>query len=159
MNKKQSGFTLIELLVVVAIIGILAAIALPKLFSAICTAKEGTAQGVIGSLNTAISVYYGRNEGNFMVGTANDVDPTSSTSGIGAGSTGYDFIQYFATNPEDPWVKGQDYRYAGDAADYSLSIKANGGSGCDGSAATTDDCIFYNNNLGKITRYVAATCL
>ena len=55
MNKK--GFTLIELLIVVAIIGIIAAIAIPNLLVALQKGKQKATMGDMKSIGTAIESY------------------------------------------------------------------------------------------------------
>ena len=67
MNKIKKGFTLIELMIVVAIIGILAAIAIPKFADLINKSKEGATKGSLSSVRSAIQVYYGDNEGWFPI--------------------------------------------------------------------------------------------
>jgi prepilin-type N-terminal cleavage/methylation domain-containing protein len=74
LSKK--GFTLIELMIVVAIIGILAAIAIPKFADLIEKSKEGATKGNIGSLKSAISIYYGNESGIWPAVLANNTSVT-----------------------------------------------------------------------------------
>ena len=56
-KKSQQGFTLIELLIVVAIIGIIAAIAIPNLLNAIQRGKQKRTMGDIRTIATAVESY------------------------------------------------------------------------------------------------------
>jgi len=62
-RKAKRGFTLIELMIVVAIIGILAAIAIPKFADLIRKSNEGATRGNLGAVRSALSIYYGDMEG------------------------------------------------------------------------------------------------
>jgi prepilin-type N-terminal cleavage/methylation domain-containing protein len=65
VSRKKAGFTLIELMIVVAIIGILAAIAIPKFAELLRKSNEGKMKGNLGALRSALSIYYGDMEGHF----------------------------------------------------------------------------------------------
>ena len=58
IKKDMKGFTLIELMIVVAVIGVLAAIAIPNFLNYQCKAKQSEAKSSLGALRTGQEAYF-----------------------------------------------------------------------------------------------------
>src|SRR5450755_278012 len=79
-HKMSKGFTLIELMIVVAIIGILAAIAIPQFANLVSKSQEGRTKANLGTIRSALSIYYGDTEGWYPVDAASTAGLASLTN-------------------------------------------------------------------------------
>lgn len=134
MKRKNPGFTLIEVLVVVAILGILAAIIVPRVMDRPDEAKRVAAKADIGAIVQALKLYR----------LDNGMYPTTD-QGLGA------LVQrpaaqpvppnwkqggYLDRLPKDPW--GGDYQYLSPGVRGEIDVFSLGGDrarGGEGSAA------------------------
>ena len=55
---NHRGFTLVELVIIIVILGILAAVAIPKYQDLTSEAREAATRGALGGLRSAITIYY-----------------------------------------------------------------------------------------------------
>jgi MSHA pilin protein MshA len=58
MRRSQSGFTMVELVIVIVILGILAAVAIPKYIDLKQDAAQAAVNGVAGSIGSSMAVNY-----------------------------------------------------------------------------------------------------
>lgn len=90
MKKVQQGFTLIELMIVVAIIGILAAIAIPQYSDYMTRTRLGKVAVAVASTKVAVAEYAQFNGGTVTLTAADNwLDPINSGGlGMAAAPTG-----------------------------------------------------------------------
>jgi len=139
--RKQKGFTLIELLIVVAIIGIIAAIAIPNLLNAINRGRQKRSMADMRAIATALEAY--SVDFNFY-------PRTTVTGDLGTKLDKYltpTFIKRLPVN--DGW--NQEFQMYNDPSGVSYTIysKAKGGAGtlAGPTGATTDftNAIVFSN--------------
>lgn len=102
IKKAQAGFTLIELMIVVAIIGILAAIAIPQYNNYVSRTRASGAMAELASVKSAVSMCY-QETGDFTQCDAGAFGiPTPQASGnIAAAGTVVDGVVTVTTTATD----------------------------------------------------------
>jgi type II secretion system protein G len=134
LNKK--GFTLIELLIVVAIIGIIAAIAIPNLLNAIQRGKQKRTMADMRSVGTAVEAYAVDN---------NQYPAAASNVSLIASQVEPRYIKKMPTI--DAWGTQYDYISSPSGAPQTYTISSYGKNGVSEGTpifgATTD----FNNDI------------
>ena len=137
LRGRAEGFTLIELLIVVAIIGIIAAVAIPNLMNAVDKSRQKRTMSDQRSISTALEAY--------AVDTARYPLGTSSWAALKPVVN-----PHFIRDPPDVdgWNNGWDAATTADGSEYTISsLGKDGVAGSRAGGPTTDfDCdIVYTN--------------
>ncbi|WP_303292791.1 pilin [Marinobacter sp. ST-43] len=154
MNKGQQGFTLIELMIVVAIIGILAAIAIPQYQDYTARAQVNRAYGELSSLKTAVEEHLVRGKyTDSATGPMNAASLGRVASNVTEDNAGADtfvpaFLNANAGQGSILVIMGGDASAAVTNATITLSRAADGTWSCD---ITTVPASFKNS-------YVPSSC-
>ncbi len=113
--RAPGGFTLIELLVVMIIIGLLASLVGPRLFSKVDKAKQQTAQAQIELLSTGLASFR-LDVGRFPT----EEEGLNSLMERPSGLEKWDGPYLTKEIPKDPWANEYVYKFPGEHGPYDL---------------------------------------
>lgn len=132
--KQQQGFTLIEVMVVVVILGILAAVVVPRIMDNPDKARITKAKQDIRALESALNLY---RLDNFKYPTTDQGLEALVTPPTDVGATGnYKQGGYIRKLPKDPWGSAYLYLSPGEHSEIDIySLGADGAPGGTGVAA------------------------
>lgn len=118
--SRHSGFTLIELLIVMVILGLLASLVAPTMFSKVESSKRNTATAQMEMLATSLDAY------RLDVGRY----PDQLNELLSSDKKGWDGPYLPKNVPADPWGNPYVYRFPGQVHDFDLiSLGADGADG------------------------------
>ncbi len=112
---KKNGFTLIELVMVIIILGILAAVAIPKFFDLQTKAKAAAEQGVVGSVRAGIHNYYAKHAVDNPGDQATSHWP-ATLDGLSSGTTCSTTNPCFVNVLEQGGITSSDWSKTGEAS-------------------------------------------
>jgi len=99
-HNRQKGFTLIELMIVVVIIGILAALAIPRFMTATTKSKQSEAKGILKQIYTMERTYRQQNNTYWGAGSSADSLNTNGLQAIGVEIPTSAIYQYTITTAD-----------------------------------------------------------
>jgi general secretion pathway protein G len=136
LKRDSKGFTLIELLIVVAIIGIIAAIAIPNLLNAIDRGKQKRTMADMRSIGTAIESY----------AVDNNVYPATTTIG-----TLQSIVQAGAYMKNMPIADGWNNAFVVDSVttEYTLLSTGKDGTGAASTCVSGQTTTFIDQSLSS----------